>query len=176
MLQGAFASASWLLAVPRQEATALKKSLPTKILNIPTGRLLNHFHRELQQTNFPTLVDAMDDGAGAPQRLRHLARDAVQNGFDRIMDQTFREIVFPDLKSIFQQGGVSCLQHFGKPLRLLSEAFEGQFRDIFGRQYLGAIRLDPSVANADFIRAVHQLGDEIEMEAGGTEGLDSTFR
>ena len=69
---------------------SLKKALSAKILNIPTSRLLDHFHRKLQQTNLPTLVNALNDSAGAPQRLWDQIRHAVQDSFHRVMDQSLR--------------------------------------------------------------------------------------
>ena len=57
-------------------------------------------------------------------------------------------------------------------LRFVAEAFEQKASVMFGRENLRTFGVNLSVAHPDLIDLVHQLGDEIEIEAGAAEGRD----
>src|SRR5436190_18394616 len=64
----------------------------------------------------------------------------------------------------------------GVALRFFAETFEQQPAEMFGRQNLRPLRVDFSIANADLIDAVHQFGNEIEIETGIAESGDALLR
>ena len=94
-----------------------------------------------------------------------------------IAQRSLRDIGFAKLKSIAQHRDLAraFAQLLDITFRLLAETFEQQAAIMFRRQDLRAFRVNLSVAHANLIDLIHQLGNEIEMETGAAKGRDLLF-
>src|SRR5437660_852295 len=154
--------------------TELNEPALAKVADVPAARALDHVDGELEQANFPSFVDALDDGAERFLSVFNVRLGARDHGFDRIAKHLFGHVGLPKLKSVTEDGGIVRVfaQLVGVTLRLLAKPFQQQTAEMFGRENLRPVGVNFSVADADLVDAVHQFGNEIKTKTGRAEGGD----
>jgi hypothetical protein len=142
----------------------------------------NHLEGELQNGDFPSVINSFDDGAGRIPRATNVLHDPLSNRIHAVMDDFFVDLTPLELKAVLQKG---------KILAFRAEFFDELVEACFGR-WIEAVELhfivagraknprahgfDFSGANPDFTRAVHQLADELELEPSLTESIYPAIR
>src|SRR6266404_6581457 len=136
----------WLLTELDQPALA-------KVADVAAAGALDHIDGEFEEADFPGFVDALDDGAERLVAMLDVRLGARDDRLDRVAKHLFGHVGLPKLKSIAEHGDVVRVlaQLVGVALRFLAKPFEQQATEMFGRQNLGTIGVNFSIAHPDFV-------------------------
>ncbi len=155
-----------------------KEPALAKIAEIAPGRILNHIGGKLEKTDLPPFIDAVDDRAarifGSIDQLPEAVED-IRNG---IVHDILRHIRLAKLETVFKDGEMMgmILKPFNKGLGALAEALEQGAMVMPGCDDLRAFGVKTAIADANFIRRIHQFRDEVKTEARIAEGGDALLR
>jgi hypothetical protein len=145
-----------------------------KFAEIAARRMFDQIDRKFQQAHFPGVIDTLDDCAERFICALDPAFSTIDYCFDRIAERLLANIGFAELKAVTEHRDVPGVlaQLIRVTLRFFSESFQQQPGIMFWCKDLRAFRVNFSIANPDLIDAIHQLRDEIKIEAGAAEGRD----
>src|SRR2546421_11534455 len=111
-----------------QDRDALNQSAFAKVADVAAAGAFDHVDRELEQTNFPRIVDALDDRTEMIVVMLDVRFCALNHRFDRIAKHLFGHVGFAELKTITQHRHVlkSLAKLLSITLRFLAKPFEQQ--------------------------------------------------
>jgi hypothetical protein len=152
----------------------LEQATAAEVEEIDALGACDHLDGELEEADLPGVIDAVDHGgegiAGGLDISHHAAADVL----DLLMDDVFGDILAAELEAIFEEGYIGGIagQPVAEGLGLRAETLEVELGHVFGAQDAWSFGLDLAMADADLADAVHEFGDEVELELGGAEGID----
>src|SRR2546421_8846955 len=127
--------------------TELDQPALPEVADVSAARALDHVDGELEETNFPGFVDALNDRAERFLAVFNVRLGARDHGFDRIAKHLFGHIGLAKLKSVTKHGGVVCVlaQLICVALRFFAKAFQQQAAEMFRRENLRTVGVNFSV-------------------------------
>src|SRR5439155_3212094 len=101
-----------------------------KIADVSSARAFDHVDSELEQANFPSVVDALNNGAEGFVCVFDATLRPIDDGVQRIAQRFFGHIGFSELKAITQDRDVAQIfaQFVDITLRFLAEASDQKAR------------------------------------------------
>lgn len=125
--------------------------------------------REFDEGDFPGVVDPLKDGEHGIAILADIGQQLRLHFIDRLMDDLFRDLRAAKAEAVLEKSQVDALQveRFDESADafagFLAEAFPFHIRVGFDQQRFAGFHF--TAADADLADAVHQLADQLELEA-----------
>ena len=122
---------------------------------------MNHVRGKLQQAYFPAFIHPLKDDAQGVLALIHLLFEALNDFFNRVVDNGLLDVCFAKLEPVLENGQVAgvVLQPIHKLLGAFAETIQKHPLQVSGRDDLRSFSVQTPVANTHFVGRIHQLGD-----------------